>query len=188
MDCHTMFARALDARVFEVLPAPTPLDEVRQLSERVGRRVLLKREDLTPVFSFKLRGAYNRIAHLDDQQKARGVIAASAGNHAQGVAYSAWRLGIGARVVMPRATPEIKVAAVRRLGATVTLVGDDYSEAETTCARIVAESGMTLVHAYDDPEVIAGQATIALEIMRQTVSPLGSIFVPVGGEIGRAHV
>ena len=151
------------------------------LSSLTGQQVYLKLENLQMTGSFKERGALNRIATLTPEQAARGVVAASAGNHAQGVAYSAWRLGIGARVVMPRATPEIKVAAVRRLGATVTLVGDDYSEAETTCARIVAESGMTLVHAYDDPEVIAGQATIALEIMRQTVSPLGSIFVPVGG-------
>lgn len=181
MDCHKVLARARAARVAEVVPEPTPLHEVRQLSQRVGRRVLLKREDLTRIFSFKLRGAYNRIVHLDDAQKARGIIAASAGNHAQGVAFSARVLGIDALLVMPRTTPEIKVAAVRRHGAKLALVGDDYSEAEAMCSRIAAESGMTLIHAYDDPEVIAGQATIALELMRQAASNLASIFVPIGG-------
>jgi threonine dehydratase len=181
MDCHTILAHALSARVAEVIPEPTPLHEIRQLSECVGRCVLLKREDLTPIFSFKLRGAYNRIVLLNDEQKARGIIAASAGNHAQGVAYAARALGIDALLVMPRTTPEIKVEAVRRHGARLELVGEDYTEAEAMCARIAAESGMTLIHAYDDPEVIAGQATIALEIMRQAGSSLGSIFVPIGG-------
>ena len=181
MDCQTILAQALSSRVAEVIPQPTPLHEVRGLSEYVGRRVLLKREDLTPIFSFKLRGAYNRIALLDDQQKARGIIAASAGNHAQGVAYAARLLGIDAMLVMPRTTPEIKVEAVRRHGTKLALVGQDYSEAEATCARMVAESGMTLIHAYDDPEVIAGQATIALETMRQAPSNFASIFVPIGG-------
>ena len=181
MDCHTILAHALSSRVAEVITEPTPLQEIRGLSERVDRRVLLKREDLTPIFSFKLRGAYNRIALLDDKEKARGVIAASAGNHAQGVAYAARVLGIDALLVMPRTTPQIKVEAVRRQGARLALVGEDYSEAEAKCARMVAKSGLTLVHAYDDPEVIAGQATIALETMRQAASNFGSIFVPVGG-------
>jgi threonine dehydratase len=181
MDCQTILARALSARVAEVIPEPTPLHEIRGLSEHLGRRVLLKREDLTPIFSFKLRGAYNRIVLLDDQQKARGIIAASAGNHAQGVAYAARVLGIDAVLVMPRTTPEIKVEAVRRHGAKLALVGEDYSEAEVRCARMAAESGMTLIHAYDDPEVIAGQATIALETMRQAASNFASIFVPIGG-------
>jgi threonine dehydratase len=143
--------------------------------------VLLKREDLTPIFSFKLRGAYNKISRLDDACKARGVIAASAGNHAQGVSYSARLLGISASLVMPRTTPEIKVDAVRRHGAQVLLAGDDYSEAEAACARIVAETGMTPIPAYDDAEVIAGQGTIALEILRQAPADLGSVFVPIGG-------
>jgi threonine dehydratase len=181
MDHHGMLTRALNARVAEVLPNPTPLTEAPLLSARMGLPVLLKREDLTPIFSFKLRGAYNRIVLLNDEQKARGIIAASAGNHAQGVAYAARVLGIDALLVMPRTTPEIKVEAVRRHGARLDLVGEDYSEAEAMCARIAAESGMTLIHAYDDPEVIAGQATIALEIMRQAGSSLGSIFVPIGG-------
>ena len=181
MDCHTILAQALSSRVAEVIPEPTPLQEIRGLSEHVGRRVLLKREDLTPIFSFKLRGAYNRIVLLDDEQKARGIIAASAGNHAQGVAYAARVLDIDAVLVMPRTTPEIKVEAVRRHGAKLALVGEDYSEAEVRCARMAAESGMTLIHAYDDPEVIAGQATIALETMRQAASNFASIFVPIGG-------
>jgi threonine dehydratase len=181
MNCYTILALALSARIAEVIPEPTPLHEIRGLSERLGQRVLLKREDLTPIFSFKLRGAYNRIVLLDDEQKARGIIAASAGNHAQGVAYAARVLGIDAVLVMPRTTPEIKVEAVRRHGAKLALVGEDYSEAEVRCARMAAERGMTLIHAYDDPEVIAGQATIALETMRQAASNFGSIFVPIGG-------
>src|SRR5262249_46281832 len=140
MDHYSILTRALNARVAEVLPEPTPLDHARRLSERMGMPVLLKREDLTPIFSFKLRGAYNKIALLDDTQKQRGVIAASAGNHAQGVAYSAARLGIDARLVMPTTTPEIKVDAVRRHGAEVDLVGDDYSEAAAHCAIIAAET------------------------------------------------
>ena len=181
MDHQEILARALNARVSEVLPEPTPLDEAPRLSDRLGCRVLLKREDLTPIFSFKLRGAYNKIALLSDAEKARGVIAASAGNHAQGVAYAAKRLGVDARVVVPRTTPEIKVEAVRRHGAWVDLIGDDYSEAAASCANIAAETGMTLVPAYDDPDVIAGQATVALEILWQTTGDVGSIFVPVGG-------
>src|SRR5215472_12953896 len=121
MDHQTILTRALNARVREVLPDPTPLTRASMLSERIGHQVLLKREDLTPIFAFKLRGAYNLIAQLDDDEKARGIIAASGGNHAQGVAYSARRLGIDARVVMPRTTPQIKVDAVRRHGAQVML-------------------------------------------------------------------
>ncbi len=181
MDRNEILTRALNSRVVEVIPEPTPLDPARRLSERLGRPVMLKREDLTPIFSFKLRGAYNRIAFLDKARRVRGVIAASAGNHAQGVAYSARKLGIDARLVMPRTTPEIKVEAVRRLGAEVDLIGDDYAEAEAACADIAARTGMTVIPAYDDPDVIAGQATIALEILRQTAPDLGSIVVPIGG-------
>ncbi len=181
MDHQTVLTLALNARVAEVLPHPTPIDNARLLSERLGHPVLLKREDLTPVFSFKLRGAYNRIARLNEAERARGVIAASAGNHAQGVAWSARRLGIEARVVMPKTTPKIKVDAVRRHGAIVDLAGGDYSEAAAACVRIAAETGMTPIPPHDDPEVIAGQATVALEILRQVTGELGSIFVPVGG-------
>ncbi len=179
MDHHEILTRALNARVYEVLPDPTPLSTANLLSARLGLPVLLKREDLTPIFSFKIRGAYNRIAHLDEAEKARGVIAASAGNHAQGVAYAAARLGLKARLVMPTTTPLINIDAVRRHGAEVDLLGDDYSEAAQHAARIALETGMTPIPAYDDPDVIAGQATIALELLRQ--ADCGSIFVPVGG-------
>src|SRR5271163_4276768 len=149
MDHHEILARALDSRVAEVLPEATPLTAAGILSHRLGISVMLKREDLTPIFSFKLRGAYNRIARLDDTAKARGVIAASAGNHAQGVAYAAARLGLSARLVMPTTTPAIKIDAVRRLGAQVDLYGDDYSEAAEQADRIAAETGMTAIPAYD---------------------------------------
>lgn len=180
MDLDEILRRAIDSRVAEVLPEPTPLTAAGILSERVGIRVMLKREDLTPIYSFKLRGAYNKIAHLDDAAKARGVIAASAGNHAQGVAYAAARLRLVARLVMPTTTPAIKIDAVRRLGAQVDLFGDDYSDAARQADRIAAETGMTPIPAYDDPDVIAGNATIALELLRQAAD-IGSIFVPIGG-------
>src|SRR5690242_6353983 len=162
-----MLRRVLDARVSEVLAAPTPLEEAPILSERLGRPLLLKREDLTPVFSFKLRGAYNRIARLSAAEQAAGVIAASAGNHAQGVAYSARRLGLRCRIVMPRTTPAIKVDAVRRLGAAVDLVGDDYDAAAAACVALARETGMTPIPPYDDLDVIAGQGTIGLEILQR---------------------
>src|SRR5215472_2929094 len=180
-DHDTIFARALNARVAEVLPGPTPLHAAPRLSERLGVPVLLKREDLTPIFSFKLRGAYNRIAQLGDRERNSGVIAASAGNHAQGVAYSAQRLGLRARIVMPRTTPSIKVDAVRRLGAEIDLEGDDYAAAAERCARLAAATGMTIIPPYDDLDVIAGQGTIGLEILHQAPRDLGTIFVPVGG-------
>jgi threonine dehydratase len=179
MDHHKVLTRALNSRVTEVLPSPTPITEAHLLSARLGFPVLLKREDLTPIFSFKLRGAYNRIANLDDAAKAAGVIAASAGNHAQGVAYAARRLKLNALLVMPTTTPTIKVDAVRRLGAEIDLVGDDYADAACHATRIAAETGATLIHGYDHLDVIAGQATIALELLRQ--ADCGSIFVPVGG-------
>jgi threonine dehydratase len=179
MDHHEVLTRALNARVAEVIPTPTPVTEAHLLSARLGFPALLKREDLTPIFSFKLRGAYNRIANLDDTAKAAGVIAASAGNHAQGVAYAARRLKINARLVMPTTTPSIKVDAVRRLGAEIELVGDDYADAACHATRVAAETGATLIPGYDDLDVIAGQATIALELLRHT--DCGSIFVPVGG-------
>jgi threonine dehydratase len=181
MSVHDLLKRALSARVADVLPEPTPLDRAPNLSDRLGHPVLLKREDLTPVFSFKLRGAYNRITALRPEELARGVIAASAGNHAQGVAFAARRLDIACRIVMPRTTPSIKVAAVRRLGAAIDLVGDSYSDAADFCAELVLRTGAVSIPPYDDLDVIAGQATIGLELLRQAPRDLGSIFVPVGG-------
>ncbi|MDY0006221.1 MAG: threonine ammonia-lyase, biosynthetic, partial [Spongiibacteraceae bacterium] len=172
--------RILAARVYDVAKE-TPLDEARQLSIRLDNRVLLKREDLQPVFSFKLRGAYNKMTSLAPEVLAKGVIAASAGNHAQGVALSALKLGVKATIVMPRTTPAIKVDAVRSRGARVVLHGDTYDEASEYAMKLVAEKGMSYIHPYDDPEVIAGQGTIGMEILRQHTGPIEAVFVPVGG-------
>ncbi len=170
----------LTSRVYDVA-RETPLDEAPRLSRRLGAAVLLKREDLQPVFSFKLRGAYNRIAHLSDEERRRGVITASAGNHAQGVAYSARQLGLEAVIVMPRTTPEIKVDAVAAMGAAVVLEGDSYSDAQAHCDRLARERGLSFVHPFDDPLVIAGQGTVGEEIVRQARGRLDAVFVPVGG-------
>ena len=159
----------------------TPLVKAGRLSARLGNRVWMKREDLQPVHSFKLRGAYNRISGLSKEECARGVIAASAGNHAQGVALAARKLGVKALIVMPRTTPSIKVESVRDYGARIKLSGDTYDEAYTWAAAHAEEKGMTIVHPYDDPEVIAGQGTVALEILRQHEDDIDAIFVPVGG-------
>jgi len=172
--------KILKARVYDVA-VETPLDAMRLLSERLGNPVWLKREDLQPVFSFKLRGAYNKIVGLDDAQRARGVIAASAGNHAQGVALAANRLGIQAVIVMPRTTPDIKVQSVRKLGAKAILHGDTYDEAYERAVKLTEEKGLVFIHPYDDPEVIAGQGTVAMEILRQHDAPPHAVFVPVGG-------
>ena len=172
--------RILKSRVYDVA-RETPLEPARLLSARLGNAVFLKREDLQPVFSFKIRGAYNKVAGLSPEERARGVITASAGNHAQGVALSARRLGIRALIVMPETTPAIKVAAVRRLGGEAVLHGGAYDEAYEHAAQIARREGMTFVHPYDDPEVIAGQGTVAMEILRQHPGPLHAIFVPVGG-------
>ncbi len=172
--------RILRARVYDVAQE-SPLEDAPRLSARLGNRVLIKREDLQPVFSFKLRGAYNKISSLSAAERARGVIAASAGNHAQGVALAAQRLGIRACIVMPTTTPRIKVDAVRALGAEIELIGDSYDEAYAHAKALEASAGLTFVHPYDDPDVIAGQGTIAMEIMRQHRGPLDAIFVPVGG-------
>ncbi len=172
--------RILKARVYDVA-RETPLEEARALSERLGNRVLIKREDLQPVFSFKLRGAYNKMANLSEEELKRGVIAASAGNHAQGVALSARQMGVKATIVMPKTTPEIKVQAVRKYGARAVLVGDAYDDAYQHALKLSEERGMTLVHPYDDPEVIAGQGTIAMEILRQHNGPIDAVFIPVGG-------
>ena len=172
--------RILRARVYDVA-IESPLEPARRLSDRLGQRVLLKREDLQPVFSFKLRGAYNRMVRLTTDQRACGVIAASAGNHAQGVALAAGSLGCPAVIVMPRTTPETKVAAVRRLGADVVLHGDTYDEAQERARVLEAESGLTFIHPFDDPEVIAGQGTIGMEILRQCPHPPDAIYLAVGG-------
>mgnify|MGYP000010132888 CR=1 FL=1 len=176
-----MLRRAFNARVAEVLPEPTPLEPARLLSARRGQAVWLKREDLTPVFSFKIRGAYNRIAQLEPAERERGVIAASAGNHAQGVAFAARQLGIAAVIVMPRTSPSIKVEAVRRLGAQIEIVGDDYAAAAAHCEVLARERGLVTIPPFDDLDVIAGQATVGLEILRQAPRELATILVPIGG-------
>ena len=153
--------KILTARVYDVA-IETPLDLARTLSARIGNRVFLKREDQQPVFSFKLRGAYNKMAQLTPAQLESGVIAASAGNHAQGVALAAQRLGCTAVIVMPVTTPHIKVDAVRSRGATVVLHGDSYSDAYEHALSLANDRGLTLVHPYDDPDVIAGQGTIGM--------------------------
>ncbi|MEO5342108.1 MAG: threonine ammonia-lyase, biosynthetic [Gammaproteobacteria bacterium SHHR-1] len=172
--------RILRARVYDVAKE-TPLDPARQLTEKLASPVYLKREDLQPVFSFKLRGAFNRMAQLDAEARERGVIAASAGNHAQGVALAARHLGIKATIVMPRTTPPIKVKAVRRLGGKPVLQGDSFDEAYVHALELVKEQGQTLIHPFDDPDVIAGQGTIAVEILKQHPDPIEAVFVPVGG-------
>jgi threonine dehydratase len=172
--------KILDARVYDVA-RETPIDHARLLSARLDNKVLLKREDLQPVFSFKLRGAYNKMVSLSEEQRGRGVIAASAGNHAQGLALAASHMGVKATIVMPRTTPQIKVDGVRSHGAKVVLHGDTYDEASTHAQRLVEEKGLVYIHPYDDPEVIAGQGTIGVEILRQYADPIEAIFVPVGG-------
>ena len=172
--------RILKARVYDVA-IESPLEEAPRLSRRLGNRVLLKREDLQPVFSFKLRGAYNRIAQLSASAAARGVVCASAGNHAQGVALAARRRGIAALVVMPQTTPSIKVQAVIDLGAEVLLHGDDYDSAAERALQLARERNLVFVHPFDDPDVIAGQGTVAVEILRQSGADIDAIFVPVGG-------
>ncbi len=170
----------LTSRVYDVA-RETPLDPAPRLSRRLDNEVLLKREDLQPIFSFKLRGAYNKISHLSDKERARGIIAASAGNHAQGVAFSARELKLRAVIVMPQTTPQIKVDAVRSMGADVVLAGDSYADAKAHCDTLVAETGMTFIDPFDDPLVIAGQGTIGAEILRHSQDRLSAVFVPVGG-------
>jgi len=165
----------------EDLVLETPVQEMPALSERLGVRILVKREDLQPVFSFKLRGAYAKLKSLTAAERQRGVICASAGNHAQGVAMAARHLGVDALVVMPNITPEIKVNAVRKLGATVTIEGDDFDQACAIALRMAEADGRVFIHPYDDPQVITGQATIALELFRQNHRPIDYLFVCVGG-------
>jgi len=172
--------RILKARVYDVA-VETPLEPARALSRRLGNELLLKREDLQPIFSFKLRGAYNKMASLPPARLKKGVIAASAGNHAQGVALAARRLKCRAVIVMPVTTPRIKVDAVSALGAEIVLHGDSYAEAYRKAVDIRGKRGLAFVHPYDDPDVIAGQGTIGMEILRQRPGALDAIFVPVGG-------
>ena len=172
--------RILKARVYDVA-IESPLELAPALSKRINNRLLLKREDLQPVFSFKVRGAYNKMAGLPRARLAKGVIAASAGNHAQGVALAAQRLNCRAVIVMPVTTPRIKVNAVAARGAQVVLHGDSYDEAYAHALRLKRRRGLTFVHPYNDPEVIAGQGTIGVEILRQHAQPIDAIFVPVGG-------
>ena len=172
--------RILKARVYDVA-MESPLEHARGLSDRLRNRLLIKREDLQAIFSFKLRGAYNKMAALPRARLARGVIAASAGNHAQGVALAAQRLRCRALIVMPVTTPRIKVDAVQARGAEVRLHGDSYAEAYEEALRLKRSRRLAFVHPYDDPEVIAGQGTIGMEILRQHPGELDAIFVPVGG-------
>jgi threonine dehydratase len=172
--------KILTAKVYDVA-VESPLDTARSLSSRVGNTVLLKREDQQPVHSFKLRGAYNKMAHLCRDALQRGVICASAGNHAQGVALAASRLRTRAVIVMPLTTPQLKIDAVRNLGGDVVLHGESYTDAYTHAKTIEARDGLTFVHPFDDPDVIAGQGTIAMEILRQHQDPLHAVFVAIGG-------
>ncbi len=172
--------RILNARVYDVA-IESPLEPAPNLSARTGNTVLLKREDMQPVFSFKLRGAYNKMAQLTPAQLKRGVITASAGNHAQGVALSAQKLGCKAVIVMPATTPQIKIQAVASRGAKVVLDGDSYSDAYQHALELEKKDKLTFVHPYDDPDVIAGQGTIAMEILRQHTQPIHAIFVAIGG-------
>src|SRR4051812_14885090 len=176
----SMLRLILTSRVYDVAHE-TPLEAAPRMSRRLGNDIRLKREDLQPVFSFKLRGAYNRIAHMTEAERERGVIAASAGNHAQGVAFAARHLGLRALIVMPQTTPDIKVEAVRDMGAEVVLHGDSYADAKSHCDALAATTGMTFVPPFDDPHVIAGQGTVGQEILSHKLGEVDAIFVPVGG-------
>ncbi len=180
LDLDQYLKMILRAPVYDVA-RETALDLMPGVSRRLHNQVWLKREDMQPVFSYKIRGAYNMISALTAEERARGVITASAGNHAQGVALAAGRLGIAARIVMPKTTPEIKIGAVRRLGAEIVLFGNTYDEAAEHAHELAASRGMTFVPPYDHPLIIAGQGTVAMEILRQHPQPPHAIFVPVGG-------
>ena len=171
--------KILNARVYDVA-TESALEPAKNLSRRLHNKVLHKREDQQPVFSFKLRGAYNKMAHLTPAQLQRGVICASAGNHAQGVALGAHKLGCRAVIVMPTTTPQVKIDAVKALGGEVVLKGDSYSDAHQHAVALEKKLGMTFVHPFDDPDVIAGQGTIAMEMLRQHQGPLDAVFVAIG--------
>jgi threonine dehydratase len=179
-DATDYLKRILTAKVYDVAQE-TPLEKAKQLSSRLGHTVLLKREDLQPVFSFKLRGAYNKMAKLSVEQLSRGVICASAGNHAQGVALAAEKMNCRALIVMPVTTPSVKVDAVKQRGAEVVLHGDSFSDAYKHALTLEQEQQLTFVHPFDDPDVIAGQGTIGMEILRQHQGPLDAVFVAIGG-------
>ncbi len=175
------YIKAIDeAKVYDVA-IKTPLTAAPKLSKRLNNDVVFKREDLQPVFSFKLRGAYNKIANLSEEDKAKGVICASAGNHAQGVAMSAAKLGIAATIVMPETTPDIKVSAVEAMGGNVVLIGDSYSDALAHAEVLCDENGYTFIHPYDNELVIAGQGTVAKELIEQSKRPIDVVFIPIGG-------
>ncbi len=180
LDLDQYLKMILRAPVYDVA-RETPLDPMPGMTRRLANQVWLKREDMQPVFSYKIRGAYNMISALTPEERARGVITASAGNHAQGVALASARLGIAARIVMPKTTPEIKIGAVRRLGGETVLFGNTYDEAAEHALELAAARGMTYVPPYDHPLIIAGQGTVAMEILRQHPHPPHAIFVPVGG-------
>jgi threonine dehydratase len=180
LDPTALLRLILDSRVYDVA-SQTPTDYAPRLSRRLGNEIFLKREDLQTVKSFKIRGAYNKLAHLTPAQARAGVITASAGNHAQGVAQGARQLGLSALIVMPATTPSIKVEAVIDLGAEVVLHGDTYAEAQSRAEDLAAQSGRTFIHPFDDPLVIAGQGTIGREILDQHRGALDAVFVPVGG-------
>ena len=175
--------KILTARVYDIA-VESPLEFAPSLSERTGNRILLKREDVQSVFSFKLRGAYNKMAHLSPEQLANGVICASAGNHAQGVALSAKRLGCKAIIAMPTTTPPLKIEAVKAHGGDnveIVLHGDSFSDTCEHAMMLEKKHHLTFIHPFDDPDVIAGQGTIGMEILRQHSKPIHAIFVPVGG-------
>ena len=172
--------KILNAKVYDVA-TESALEPAKNLSRRLGNQVLLKREDQQPVHSFKLRGAYNKMAHLSPEQLKKGVICASAGNHAQGVALSASRLGTRAVIVMPTTTPQVKIDAVKGFGGEVVLFGDSYSDAYNHAVQLEKKQGLTFVHPFDDPDVIAGQGTIAMEMLSQHQGPLDAVFVAIGG-------
>lgn len=175
-----LLKKVLRAAIYD-LAVETPLTTANRLSSKYANQIWLKREDLQPVFSFKLRGAYNRMLHLSAEERAKGVIAASAGNHAQGVAMAARKLGIHAVIVMPQTTPSIKVESVKRLGGEVVLSGDNFNQAAEHAEYLRQQTGAVFIHPYDDWEVIAGQGTLALEVLRQHPKPIKAFFVPVGG-------
>lgn len=177
---NKILKKILEASVYDIAQE-TPLDLAANLSDRLGNTVLLKREDMQPVFSFKLRGAYNKIKKLSSKQKISAVITASAGNHAQGVAMAASKLGLRAIIVMGKNTPEIKVHAVRRHGAKIILFGDSYDEAAAHAKSLAKSKNYSYIHPFDDTDVIAGQGTVAMELLRQHTAALDAIFVPVGG-------
>jgi threonine dehydratase len=177
----TLFREILTSRVYDVARV-TPLDAAARLSERLGNRVLLKREDTQPIFSYKIRGAYNRMARLSPDERKNGVIAASAGNHAQGVAFAAKHLGISpVIIVMPTTTPRVKVDAVRSLGAEIELYGDHYAAAQQRCEQLLGERPLAFIHPFDDPLVMAGQGSVAMELLQQAPRELAAVFVPIGG-------